>query len=528
MSKIKMNDILYCQSKCSLYDENSIESIFRYAQKIENKTLIQILKEANLSNEQIEWVQSKEVDRGLPGKIIEGAYFGYELNSRQEADFNKVGLELKTTPADYSKKEKKFISGETLSITQIDFSHKVIDNFFDSHLWHKLQFLLIIFYWRDKQLKSKLYYQVLFASLFKPSEEDLIIIQNDYSIINQKIKSGQADKLSRSDGLYLSTAPKATGNSKYVQSIYGGKELIRRCYTLRKPYIQVILDGYNFRNSKEERIVKNIEELKHNSFEFILQERFSKYINKNIYDIAKELDYEIKFVKNKDNKESLSKAVMPSLTAKMLGVTKLNSEEFLKAGIVVKTITFDLKGNNKEQFRLNDANFFEINDCPDTYKGFSIDEKGDEIEVEYSGWEESVLYNSLENLRYLFIVFKETVNGIVFKGSRLWSMSDDDIELAHKDWLDIKKVIREGVIFTRVQKGSVEITENNFPGMKEARRIHLRPHSKKSFYVDNNGNSWGNGSVSDTVQLPDGQRMVKQSYWLKNSFVQQFVSDLLF
>lgn len=90
--RIKMKNVLRCQEKQNNYDENDIESIFRYALKIKGKTFLTILEEAGLTAHEIEWIQTKETDKGLPGKIVEASYFGYELNSRQEADFEKVGV----------------------------------------------------------------------------------------------------------------------------------------------------------------------------------------------------------------------------------------------------------------------------------------------------------------------------------------------------------------------------------------------------------------------------------------------------
>lgn len=140
----KMKDVLRCAEKQKYYDETDINSIYQYALGIEGKTLLQILYEANLSDEDIAWVHSKETDKGLPGKIIEASYFGYELNSRQEADFEKVGVELKTTPADIDKKTQRFKSGETISVTQIDFNHPVEFDFYKSHVYQKLRMLVCI------------------------------------------------------------------------------------------------------------------------------------------------------------------------------------------------------------------------------------------------------------------------------------------------------------------------------------------------------------------------------------------------
>lgn len=530
----RMKDVLRCAEKQNNYDETDINSIYQYALGIEGKTLLQILREANLTEDDISWIRTKETDKGLPGKIIEASYFGYELNSRQEADFDKVGVELKSTPADIDKSTQRYKSGETISITQIDFNHPVENNFFESHLYDKLKMLLVIFYHRNKDLPSKLLYNVFYATLFKPSKEDMAIIESDFHQINRKICTGKAHLLSRSDGTYLSTAPKST-KTAFITPYYGGKKIVKRSFTLRKEYVNVILASYYTRmTTKEEKFLSETEllDLKRMTFSEKIQERLQPYLYKSITQIAETLNL---FYEQTDsdftrlNVSIISKATIPVITARMLGLKKLKCEEFTKAGIVVKTITFNVHGTNKEKFRLGDVDFLEIYNSPDPHEEIEIDEEtGEEYEVIKTGWTDSELYEQLDSLKYLFVVFQENNDGeIIYKGSKLWTMSDEDINLAFKDWLDIKKVLKEGVKLTRVKWGDNERTENNFPGVADARRIHLRPHGNKSFYVDFNGKSWGNGQLSDTEMLPDGRRMTRQSYWLNSSFVRDIVRDLI-
>lgn len=520
----KMKDVLRCPEKQNNYDETDIDSIYRYALGIEGKTLLQILREANLTEDEIAWIRTKETDKGLPGKIIEASYFGYELNSKQEADFNKVGVELKSTPADIDKSTKRFKSGETISITQIDFNHPIEDDFYKSHLYDKLKTLLVIFYYRNKTLPSKLLYNVFYATLFKPSPEDIAIIESDFHEINKKICDGNAHLLSRLDGTYLSTAQKST-KSAFITPYYGGDKIVKRSYTLRKEYVNVILASYYTRTTtaKEEKFLSESEllDLKRMTFAEKIQERLQPYLYKNITQIAKTLN---SFTMNKVNK-----ATLPTLTAHMLGLKKLKCEEFTKAGIVVKTILFNAKGINQEHFRLGDVDFLEICNSPSPHIEVETDEDTDEEYVAgKTGWTDSELYALLDSLKYLFVVFQENINGqIIYKGSKLWAMSDEDIDLAFMDWLDIRNVLKKGVKLKQVKWGNTERTENNFPGITDARRIHLRPHSNKSYYVDTNGESWGNGHLSDTEKLPDGRRMTRQSYWLNSSFVRNIVKDLI-
>ena len=456
----------------------------------------------------------------MPGKIIEASYFGYELNNKPNPDFEKVGAEVKSTPADMSKKDKKYKSGETISITQIDFSNPIEDDFKKSHLYRKLIMLIVIFYYRNRSLDSIFDYKVFYATLFQPTEKDLLIIQQDYKEIVSKIKSANADKLSRSDGIYLGTAQKAQ-KGDLICPYYGGAEIVRRTFTLKKDYVNIILDGYYKKHNKEEEIVKDVSELKSKSFSEILIEKFDKYKNRDINDIASAVN-----LIKKGEKININKSTLPKLTARMLGLKKLKSEELIKSGIAIKTIRFDNKGNNKEQFRLGDVSFAEIaNKHAVPYKEMVANDDGICEEVEICDWEESDLYKQLADLKYLFVVFQANSSGdYIFKGVKLWGMSEIDIELAHLDWLDIKKVIDDGVKFVRINDKK---TLNNLPGMKVARRIHVRPHADKSYYVDFDGKSWGNGKLSDTDVLPDGRRMTRQSYWLSNKFVASLVSDLI-
>lgn len=527
----KMKDVLRCAEKQGYYDESDIDSIFSYALKIEGKTLLNILQEAGLTDEEIAWIQSKEKDKGLPGKIVEASYFGYELNNRQEADFDGAGAELKTTAADYDEKELKYKAGETVSVTQIDFHNPIESDFYASHLYNKLKMLIVIFYHRDRSLASKLQYQVFFASLFKPSEEDLAIIQSDYRMINEKIRTGQASTLSRSDGIYLSTAPKARRSSNMILPYYGGDRIVKRSYTLRKEYVNTILSGYYSRSEiREERVITDIHELERKSFVQIIQSRFEDYIGWDIWEIAEVLNQHAEQTRDVFGFSDipigqLTQATVPTITARLLGLKSLKSEEFTKAGIVVKTICFNVHGTNREKFRLGDVDFLEIYNMPISYDGIEIDEDGNEYSVCYSGWEDSELYTQLDGLKYLLVVYQEDAEGnLVLKGSKLWSMSDEDIELAHRDWLDIKEVLTDGVELTIGNDGR---TYNNFPGVAAARRIHLRPHGDKAFYVDTDGTSWGNGKLSDTEELPDGRRMTRQSYWLNNSFIKEVVREFV-
>ena len=103
-------------------------------------------------------------------------------------------------------------------------------------------------------------------------------------------------------------------------------------------------------------------------------------------------------------------------------------------------------------------------------------------------------------------------------------MSYSDLnETVYEGWKAIRDVINDGVILTK--KGNT--IENNFPKKGDNRIIHIRPHAQRSFYVFEDGTTFGSGSIKDTDELPDGRRMTKQSFWLNNTYVLSQLKDEL-
>lgn len=104
------------------YDDTNINSVLNYAKKIENMTFRDILnlckeyltdaENGNKMNRSDEFIHSLKNDKlltsenskGQLGNIIEKFYFGYEPNSNQNADLDKIGVEIKQTPIDIKKR----------------------------------------------------------------------------------------------------------------------------------------------------------------------------------------------------------------------------------------------------------------------------------------------------------------------------------------------------------------------------------------------------------------------------------------
>ena len=278
------------------YDDTNINSVLNYAKKIEDLTFRDILVECkkylavaengNKMNRPLEFINSLKNDKlltsenskGQLGNIIEKFYFGYEPNSNQNADLDKIGVEIKQTPIDI-KKDGTLTAGERLVITMISYTDPVEDDFYKSHVYEKIKNILLVQYIRDKS-KNRLDNRIKYVNLFTPPPEDLEIIINDYKVITQKIKEGRAHELSESDTYYLGACTKgSTAQNSWREQYYGSHiPAKKRAFCLKNSYMTHVLQDYVLTHKLEnESIIKNIDELKHLSFEQIIINKINKH-----------------------------------------------------------------------------------------------------------------------------------------------------------------------------------------------------------------------------------------------------------
>lgn len=129
--------------------------------------------------------------KGVLGNFLEQFYFKYSPNSRPEADFAEVGLELKTTPIRKNSKGM-FISKERLVFGMIDyFEEYKVASFEESSFWKKNRQLLLMFYLHEKaqfpvDAIFKIIEKIDFADF---PESDIKIIRDDWKLIVEKIRN---------------------------------------------------------------------------------------------------------------------------------------------------------------------------------------------------------------------------------------------------------------------------------------------------------------------------------------------------
>lgn len=435
---------------------------------------------------------SNVMRKGGLGNLIEEKFFRYEANNNSEADFNKAGVELKTTPYEKTK-TGEIRAGERLVLSMIAYNSPIDDNLFKSHFWEKNQLLLLIVYYRDKTLFSNLFYAIHYVSLFSPPPADLKIIEDDYRVIVGCIQAGKAHELSEGMTHYLGACTKGeTAAKSWVPQFYGTHELARRrafCY--KQGYMTYVLNNYIVKGVETfESIVKCPEDLYKTNLENLVLSRISKY--KGLTDIELAQRFGLSYTGNK--------AQWSTLTYHMLGVKSRGAAEFVKANIRLVAVRLEENGVNKESVSLP----------PIVLRGLYGQQ-----------WQGSDLQNYFEEKRFFFVVFRRVGRYYRLMGGQFWSMSFyDREEVVRKGWESIRDVVTKGIVLKKEVSDNGTITiRNNLPGQSDNPIIHVRPHASKRFYKLSTGEIIGDGNYSHAEELIDGQWMPKQSFWLNKDYV---------
>ncbi len=454
---------------------NSIEEVLEVAKSAEGK----LVKEFDVNNR----LESKKNKGGI-GQIIEEGLFQRAVNSRAEADFANLDLELKVTGLKSNAKQTSFSAKERLVLNIIDYMEEYKHIFEESSLWHKNKNILIMFYqWIDEISKGD--FPILKSVIHQFTDADLAVVKQDWQIIIDKIKAGKAHEISESDTMYLAACTKGANAKSMRQQPFSDIPAKQRAYSLKSSY----MTAYARRILMDEDVIPIFkpEELQSKSVEALLQERFAPYIGRTIYELKKYIN----FAENKN------KAMYANLVSDLLGIKGTNlddTEEFAKANIKFKTIRLEPNGIPREHMSFEQIDFNKWLDVP---------------------WEESQVYETFENTKFLFVVFqfteteRENPNRAPYlKGIKLWNMPEQIIETKLKElWQTVHDILEVGVELTQTLRG----IKNNLPGSKFNGVCHIRPKA---------------ANAADKVQLPNGQMITKQTYWLNREYIAEIVREL--
>lgn len=455
----------------------TVEELMKKAKEAEGKTFGEIDLTNRLANTK---------SKGGLGQVVEESFFGYEVNSKAEADFANLGIELKVTP--FKRNKTGTLSAkERLVLNIINYMEEVHTHFETSSFWKKNEKLLLMFYEWVPDVDRKDYY-ITKSLLFTYPEADLEIIKQDWETILSKIRAGKAHELSEGDTNYLGACSKGSNKNSVREQPYSEVTAMQRAFSLKPSYMTALVRRYVLNEELVSFTTAN--ELKSKSLEDILYSKFESYIGLTDKEIAEKLSLDYK---------PKSKSFVPSLVSSLLGIkgTRLdNIEEFAKANIQFKTIRLEPNGKPEQSMSFENIDFNEWTS---------------------ESWENSYLRERFYETKFLFVIFefKETKTEnpkreLYLKGIKLWNMPAQTIENEMKQlWEEVNRVIKDGIQIEYKKRGNKKVETNNLPKSKFNGVAHIRPKGKDG---------------SDKVTLPDGQKITKQCYWLNNSYIASIIN----
>lgn len=448
------------------YNPNDKNSIIKFAKLLKEKTLRQVCD--------IEISEHNYSGKGNFGQILEKFYFGYD--SKSEADFVKVGMELKSSPLKQIK-NSEYRSKERLVLNIINYLNVVNQNFENSDFFKKNSSILLIFYLHNADF-DVLDYLIKLVDEWSFPNTDLEIIKKDWQTINKKIADGKAHELSEGDTFYLGACTKGTNANTTRKQPFSEIPAKQRAYSFKQGYVNhIIATIANETSGVYGKLIPSSEIAKKSTIEEIVISKFKPYYGKTIDQILAKTGVEI---------NTSAKSFYATLTKAILGIElDQEIEEFEKAEIIVKTVR--LKENNLPKEDISFPNF-----------------KYNELVKE--NWDDSDFKSILEH-KFLFVFYQFEDEELILRKVKFWNMPYADILKAEKVWAKTKEIVTKGRIVKEVIN---EIRYTNFPDKSFNSVAHVRPHAK---------------NAKDTYPLPTKEKLTKAKeytkhcFWLNNTYV---------
>lgn len=462
------------------------EDLIRILDACLNKTLGEVDKN-NVFDKTID----KPKITGIAGDVIEQSVLGYPADIRQEPDLDIDGVktELKTTGL--RKKGNKLDAKEPMSITAVSPDTIITEEFQDSNFWHKLEYLLFVYYLYDSPTPVNAAQYANFPikgyQFHEFSQEDREILKNDWETVRDFIRLLQEEYEDYEDEyprishelrpklMYIDTAPKWPNRPRF---------------RLKRAVVSSIV---------KEHFGEKLEQLpgrytSYSEIEKTCHEFSEKYRGKTIRELMEIFDIDTKKV---------NKAIGEQIIVRMFGGKSKrmqNIELFNKSGIIGKTIPLTEKGMRKEDMKLFTIDFDEF----------------DNADIEF---EDSQIYDYFANNRFLCILFQKPHSDAAlieneFLGFKLIDFDDEFIETeVHPTWERIKDLIVNNKLEDVIVRD-----KNGNPRINNSGNIMSAPNFPKS----SEGNVFvrGTSSTSDVKPLTiNGVQMYRQQIWVKGKYM---------
>ena len=454
------------------YNPKDKTSVIDYAKLLKGKTLREICAPLILEH--------NYTGKGNFGQILEKFYFGYDPNSKSEADFFEIGMELKTSPLKQLK-NKEYRSKERLVLNIISYPDVVNQKFEDSAFLKKNSNILLIFYLHQAGYDI-LDYLIKLVDEWNFPNTDLEVIKKDWELIKQKIADGKAHELSEGDTFYLGACTKGANASSVRKQPFSDIPAKQRAYSLKQGYVNHIIASIaNDATGVYGKLIPSVAIAKKQTIEEIVIARFKPYYGKTIEEILTSTGFEL---------NTTAKSFYANLTKAILGIElDKEIEEFEKAEIILKTVR--LKENNLPKEDISFPSF-----------------KYEEIVNEE--WDDSNFKDILEH-KFLFVFFQFENEQLFLRKIKFWNMPYADVLEAEKVWAKTKEIVSKGKIVKEVI-GTTRYT--NFPNKSFNSVSHVRPHAT---------------NAADTFPLPTKDKLTKvkdytkHCFWLNNTYVRDHI-----
>ena len=222
------------------YDLHNKTSVLNFAKKLQGKTLRDVLNPDRVS--QIERKLISAGNKGRFGQLVENHYFEYESNSDSSPDF-PCGLELKITPL-------KVLKNGTLSPKErmvcniINFMTIVDENWESSTFLSKNVETLLVCYVDPLDASiGQLDYKFLDVRVHNLHDSgDIKQFEQDWNVIVNKIKSGNAHNISESDTKFLGACTKGADSKSVRGQPFSNEMAMQRAFCFKTQYMRELLN----------------------------------------------------------------------------------------------------------------------------------------------------------------------------------------------------------------------------------------------------------------------------------------------
>lgn len=522
----------------------SKEFIYQLLESIKGKTLGEVD-----SSHQFARTQRSSKITGIAGDVIEQSVFGYARDSRQECDIEIDGVltELKATGVRVPKTDLPKASGkvgadynvylgakEGISITGVTFEPTYQTDFETSHFWEKAERLLMIFY----EYRS---YHVVPAAEYADfpivdycyntfSDSEKRQLRNDWELVRDYLRPIYAayprpeERNAHLEGFTHRLRPQlllielVPGFKKKLTS--GHMSYQRPRYRLKQTFVDYIVRGHFRKDREATEIPLATPFTGFAELEARLHALGLRYGGMTLARLQQELGIEAAMT----TKDFTALCVLRMFGAASKRLNQI--ADFVKAGIIAKTITITPTGGRTEDMKLQHVDFEEWADR----------------DVDFV---ESAAYAYFSEHSFLCPIFcergdmrprrpGETTEAFrdriaqataqtTFEGFKRFSFDEEFMEQeVRRTWEDSRRLIHQGLLAWQY-----EVDASGRPRVNASGSYMGAPNLPKSqdykVFFRGGANDSSDEARTETV---NGVRMLPQYFWLKGAYVAQKLQSL--